>query len=83
MAVAVLLLIISLLLLYIGRSLWQIRQTLDKAKQQLEDYLKVVLESSFSQEEENAYEIGNEEKKILWTMEEKEKLFNDILQEIF
>lgn len=82
MVVAVLLLIISILLLYIGRSLWQIRQTLDKSKQQLEDYLKVVLDSSFS-EEENAYAIGNEEKQMLWTMEEKEKLFNDMLQEIF
>lgn len=75
------LLTISILLFFIGRTLRRINQTLDSGKRQLEDYLKVILETA--SEEDTDYIVGNEEKQMLWTTEEKEQIFNEMLQEIF
>lgn len=80
---AVFLFIISILLFYIGRKLYQIKSILFSAKQQLEEYLRVVCESAYQGEDTGDYQVTNEEKQVLWSMEEKEQLFNEVLQEIF
>lgn len=77
------LLTISILLLYIGRELHRIKKTMDQGRRQLEDYLRVVFESAATEEDADYYRVGNDEKQILWTMEEKEQLFNEMFQEMF
>ncbi len=81
--VGIFLFIISTLLFVIGRRLRRINHTLDQGKKQLEEYLRTILESGIGEEEMPDYSIGNEEKQILWTMEEKEQLFNEMLGEMF
>ncbi len=81
--VGIFLFTISILLIFIGRSLRRINQTLDSGKKQLEEYLKIIWESGMTEENEDHYKVGDEEKQILWTMEEKEQLFNEMLQEMF
>lgn len=72
---------ICILLLYIWKVLRQINASLQSAKKQLEDYLKVVWEGAT--EDVNAdYRVEDEEKKMLWSQEEKEQLFYEVMQEL-
>ena len=81
--VGIFLFIISTLLFVIGRRLRTINNTLNQGKKQLEEYLTIILEPAVTEEEMPDYSIRNEEKQILWSMEEKEQLFNEVLQEMF
>ena len=81
--VGIFLFIISTLLFVIGRRLRTINNTLNQGKKQLEEYLTITLEPAVTEEEMPDYSIRNEEKQILWSMEEKEQLFNEVLQEMF
>ena len=81
--VGIFLFIISTLLFVIGRRLRRINNTLNQGKKQLEEYLTIILEPAVTEEEMPDYSIRNEEKQILWSMEEKEQLFNEVLQEMF
>ena len=81
--VGIFLFIISTLLFIIGRRLRRINHTLNQGKKQLEEYLRIILETESTEEEVLDYTVGNEEKQMLWTMEEKEQLFNEMLREMF
>lgn len=75
---------ISILLIYIGRTLYQIKSILRSGKRQLEEYLRVICESAYDEGEDlGNYQVTSEEKQMLWSREEKEQLFNEVLQEIF
>ena len=82
-AVVVTSLTISILLIYIGRQLHQIRSILASAKAQLEEYLRVVCESAYQEDDTKEDPITDEEKQLLWTREEKEQLVNEVLWELF
>lgn len=76
------LIVIGVLLCCMIKLLRRINNTMESAKRQLEEYLKVIWDSATEDDVQN-YAVGNEEKQLLWTMEEKEQLFNEMLQEIF
>ena len=79
--IGIMLLMITVFLFIIGRRLKRIFDVLNEGRIQLEEYLKVVFEDA--SDSAQLYQVENEEKKMLWSLEEKESLFNEMLQDIF